>query len=396
MTSSRTILIAGAGIGGLTAALSLVRAGYRIVVAEQADQLSDIGAGLQLSPNATRILIGLGLEPRLIERAVVPEGLSIRAARSGHEISFMPLGRAMEQRYGAPYWIIHRGDLQAVLAEAVREQPGITLKLGTRLEDLAVHAQGITAHLQHAGHIVDVHAFALIGADGLWSVTRERLGETAKPRFRNRTAWRATLPATALPASLRRPMIRLWLGEDSHLVLYPVRAGKVVNVVAIVRDRWSERGWSAPGQRDELLRCFPDRSWSGEARDILRLPERWTKWALFDSDRIFHGRGPITLLGDAAHPMLPFLAQGAAMAIEDAAVLTDCLASHSADLQRGLRRYESLRAERLRRVQSAAQTNGRTYHLSGAPAFARNLAMRLIGGERLRSRYDWLYDWRPE
>jgi salicylate hydroxylase len=397
LASSRTILIAGAGIGGLTAALTLTRAGYRVVIAEQAERLTDVGAGIQLSPNATGILQTLGVAERLAARAVVPEGLSIRSARSGAEIAFMPIGRAMEFRYGAPYWMVHRGDLQAALADAVAEQPDAILRLGTRVEDFAVHSNGITAQLRDARGVTDERVPAVIGADGIWSTAREQLGDLSKPVFRHRTAWRAMLPAASVPDEFRRPLTRLWLGRNAHLVHYPVRGGTLINIVAIVADRWNAQGWSAPGVREELLRHFGRERWAKEARDLIALPETWVKWALFDrSDMGFRGTGPVTLVGDAAHPMLPFLAQGAAMAIEDAAILGRCLASPAADPEPGIRRYEAMRRSRIRKVQQEARANSRTYHLSGAAALARNLAMRLMGGERLRARYDWIYDWRPD
>jgi salicylate hydroxylase len=397
VASSRSILIAGAGIGGLTAALALTRAGYRVVVVEQAEALSDIGAGLQLSPNATRVLQDLGIAERLATTAVMPEGLSIRSARSGTEIAYMPIGRAMEFRYGAPYWAIHRGDLQAALADAVSEQPDIVLRLGTKLEDLAVHANGITAQLRDRRGITDERFPALIGADGVWSTTRAQLGDKTKPVFRDRTAWRALVPASSVAPDFQRPVTRLWLGRNAHLVHYPVRGGSLINVVAIVADRWNAPGWSTPGTRDELLRRFTRERWAKEARDLVETPDAWVKWALFDrGDVSFPERGPATLIGDAAHPMLPFLAQGAAMAIEDAAVLARCLASPASDPEPGMRRYEAIRRSRVRRVQQEARANSRTYHMSGAAALARNLALHLMGGERLRARYDWIYDWRPD
>ena len=398
VASSRTILIAGAGIGGLTAALALARVGYRVVIVEQAQALSDIGAGLQLSPNATRILQGLGVAERLAATAVVPEGLSIRSARSGAEIAYMPIGRAMEFRYGAPYWVLHRGDLQAALVAAVADEPDIELKLGTRFDDLAIHANGITAQLRDArGVITDERVPALIGADGLWSTTRAQLGDKTKPAFRERTAWRALAPASSVPASLQRPVTSLWLGRNAHLVHYPVRGGTLINIVAIVVDRWNAPGWSTPGTRDELLRKFTRERWAKEARDLLEMPDTWVKWALFDRDEVFFPeKGPATLVGDAAHPMLPFLAQGAAMAIEDAAVLSRCLGSPGSDPEAGMRRYEAIRRARVRRVQQEARANSRIYHMSGAAALARNIALQMMGGERLRARYDWIYDWRPD
>ena len=397
MGSSRTILIAGAGIGGLTAALALVRQGFRIIIAEQADSLGDAGAGIQLSPNATRVLNALDVGHRLKDRAVVPDGVSVRHARSGSEIVFMTLGHGGYFRYGAPYWALHRGDLQAALLEAVADQPDISLRLSTKLDDFAIHTHGVTAQLRTAQNVGEERVIGVVGADGLWSATRERLGDKSKPRFRDRTAWRAMLPASMVSDQFRRPMTWLWLGQNAHLVHYPVRGGTLINIIAIVRDRWSEPGWSAPGARDELLLRFSKAEWAQDARDLLAMPERWSKWALFDRQTAgFPGQGPVTLLGDAAHPMLPFLAQGAAMAIEDAAVLARCLAGSADDPQIAMRQYEALRQNRVRRVQRAARANSRTYHLSGASVIARNLAMRWLGGERLRARYDWIYDWRPD
>lgn len=394
MATSRTILIVGAGIGGLTAALTLARKGYRATILEQATQLSDIGAGLQLSPNATRILISLGLAERLADHVTVPDGLSIRSARSGREIVAMPLGKGMQRRYGAPYWILHRADLQGALAAAVAETPDTDLKLGATLEDFTTHANGVTALTRGPQGMDEERGIALIGADGLWSATRKRLDAEGQPQFRSRTAWRATLPAQALPKDLRSPLVRLWLGQDAHLVTYPLRGGALVNVVAIVHDRHDEPGWSAQGKADELLEAFNPRTWSPESRALLRLPERWNKWPLFDSDRVFHGAGPVALIGDAAHPMLPFLAQGAGMAIEDTAILARCLAD--ADPTAGMRRYEAMRTPRVRRVQREARRNGERYHMAGLTARARDVAMQMLGGERLRARYDWLYDWRPD
>jgi salicylate hydroxylase len=198
-------------------------------------------------------------------------------------------------------------------------------------------------------------------------------------------------------ADIRRPVTRLWLGRNAHLVHYPVRGGALINVVAIIADRWNAPGWSAPGARDELMRHFTRGRWAREARDLVEIPENWVKWALSDlGDVGFSDRGPATLIGDAAHAMLPFLAQGAAMAIEDAAVLARCLASPAADPEPGMRRYEAIRRARVRRVQQEARDNSRIYHLSGPAALARNLAMQMLGGERLRARYDWIYDWRPD
>jgi salicylate hydroxylase len=390
---SRTIVVAGAGIGGLTAALALAGKGFRVVVLDQAERLEETGAGIQLSPNATRVLDRLGLTARLTEAAVAPDAVLVRT-HTGRGIVRIPLGSTARQRYGAPYWVVHRVDLQAALLGAVRANPDIALRLGARAEDFAVHSKGITVQLRTARGPADEHGIGLIGADGLWSTLRARLGDTQPPRFARRTAWRTMLPAQLLVPEFRQPVVALWLGPDAHLVIYPVRGGEAANLVAIVRDEWHEQGWNAPGRSSELLAHYA--AWPPLVRNLLALPERWQKWALFDRAPLWRwGNGPVTLLGDAAHPMLPFLAQGAAMAIEDACVLADCLAAGPDAPESALRRYERQRRRRTARAQRAARLNGRIYHLAGPAAFLRNRALRARGGESLLARYDWLYGWRP-
>ena len=223
---SRTIIIAGAGIGGLTAALALTRAGFRAVVLEQAERLEEAGAGIQLSPNATRVLFDLGLAERLRPLVVAPEAIRIVNSRSGRDIVRVPLGAAAEQRYGAPYWVIHRADLQAVLAITIAESPDVTLRLGTRVEDFALHQHGLTVEARDKHGLRDEQGIALIGADGLWSTLRGRLGDRRPPRFARRTAWRATVPAAHVAEEFRATVTGLWLGRDAHLVHYPVKAGR--------------------------------------------------------------------------------------------------------------------------------------------------------------------------
>ena len=393
MAFTRTVVVAGAGIAGLTAALTLARRGLHSIVLEQAERLQELGAGLQLSPNASRILIDLGLAPRLEAAVVAPNAIRVRAA-SGRDITRFPLTEAAT-RYGAPYWVIHRGDLQAALSGAVRGHADITVKLGCLVEDFAVHSHGVTVQSRRNGQAAEDFGLALIGADGLWSNVRARLPRQGPPQFRGRTAWRALVPAKAVAAAEREPLVNLWVGNGAHLVHYPVRAGAYVNVVAIVEDDWRQPGWSAPGERDEILARF-SRSWGRAARELLAVPQQWQKWALYDRPGSYRGgRGPVTLIGDAAHPMLPFLAQGAAMAIEDAAVLADALAMNVEQPAVALRAYEAARASRTERVQRAARRNGSIYGLGGARGLARNLFMRAVGGNILLRRYDWLYNWRP-
>jgi salicylate hydroxylase len=396
MAPARHVIVAGAGIAGLTAALALTRAGIRVTVFEQAEKLEEAGAGLQLSPNGSRVLIALGLRERLASVAVAPQAIRVMAGGSAREIVRIPLGDEAERRYGAPYWSIHRGDLQSALADAVRSELDATLELGVRVEEFAAHVNGVSVLGKRGTQVLDERGIALIGADGIWSTVAARLRRQQPPTFRHRTAWRALIPADAAPAEFRQPLVHLWLGQDAHLVHYPVKAGKLINIVGIVHDEWKETGWSAAGDRTEMLRHFARWAWSEKVRALIGLPDRWLKWALYDRKEPFRGgKDPVTLIGDAAHPMLPFLAQGASMAIEDAAVVTDMLSKYLDDPSDALRAYEGARWHRTLRAQQFSRRQERIYGLTGPEALVRNLAMRAMGGERLRARYDWLYSWHP-
>lgn len=395
MAASRTILIAGAGIGGLTAAKALADKGFRVVLYEQAERVQETGAGIQLSPNATRVLTALGLADKLKPHVVVPQAVSIVQAASGREIARIPLGDDIALRYGTPYWVAHRADLQSVLLDAVKAHPDIVLKTGIRVEDSVVHANGVTVELRQGMHASDERGIAFIAADGLWSRARTQLtGETA-PRFRGRKAWRAMLNAEHVRDEFRKPTVRLWLGKNAHLVHYPVCAGRLINVVAIVDDKTRGDDWSAPGRREDILKYFAPRHWATAARDLINEAEQWQTWSLYDRPARWRwGQGAMTMLGDAAHPALPFIAQGAAMAIEDAVTLAQCMSAHGDDPAKALRLYEGARRKRTARVQRASRMTGRLYHLGGPLAALRDMAIARMGGEKLRERYDWLYDWR--
>ena len=390
------VLIAGAGIGGLTAALALARQGIAVALFDQARKLEEAGAGVQLGPNAIHVLTELGLADRLKSAVVAPSAIRVRSGRSGRGVATMPLGTTSIARFGAPHWLIHRADLQSALLAAVADEPLITLTLGAKVDDFAIEPAGVRAIVADGRSSADCVGSALIGADGLWSRLRARLGDAAEPRFAARTAFRALVPVADMTPSDRDSVVNLWIGRNGHVVHYPIRAGTAVNIVAVTSNRWRSPAWSTAASREEVLDRFPEAIWAAPLRQLLAAPRRWQKWALYDRPTLrTWGRGPVTLLGDAAHPMLPYLAQGAGMAIEDAAVLARELARSPDDRAAALRRYESARAPRTARVQRAARRNDVTYHLGEPAAFVRDTAMRVLGGSRLLARFDWIYDWRP-
>jgi len=397
LTQARHVIVAGAGIAGLTAALTMAKAGLRVTLLEQADRLLETGAGLQLSPNATRVLTSLGLRERLLPHAVAPHAIRVMSGGSGREIVRIPLADA-EKKYGAPFWVLHRADLQAALVAAAQASMDITLKLGTRVEDFAAHVKGVSVLGRQDRQVFDERGMVLIGADGIWSNVAARLKRQRPAQFAHRTAWRALVPADSVPAEFRAPFVHLWLGVDAHLVHYPVKGGSLINIVGIVHDEWNEAGWSAPGEPKEILRHFARWTWHDRARDLIATPKRWLKWALYERKAAFRGgEGPVSLIGDAAHPMLPFLAQGAGMAIEDAAVLAWCLKEYRDDPADALRAYEGARRLRTARAQQVSHKQGTIYGRSGPEALVRNLGMKFMGGDRLRAHYDWIYTWRsPE
>jgi len=388
------IAIAGGGIAGLTTALALAGRGIRSVVYERAEELAEVGAGIQLSPNASRVLVGLGLAESIEKTAVRPEGLTVRSGRSGAILASMTYGKAFEERYGAPYWVIHRGELQTALLDKVAATPEIELLTDHAVIGCTETAGGVEIAVDCEGQPAARKAAALIGADGVWSTIRAKVVGLRPAAFSGRTAWRATVEAERFPADLASTT-GLWLGSGAHLVHYPVSGGRKVNLVAIVEDREPRTGWSRSGEAEDLLARFGH--WHDRARAILRLPENWLTWSLYRAPwSPAWSKGRTVLIGDAAHAMAPFLAQGGAMAIEDAAVLAACVAGDEAGPARAFERYARLRGGRVRRVMNDAWLNGWIYHLPQPMALARNIGMRLIGPRGLAFRFDWIYRWRPE
>jgi salicylate hydroxylase len=383
--------IAGAGIAGLTTALALSHRGIASTLFERASELSEVGAGLQISPNAGRILESLGLTTALDRAAVQPQAIDMRSGRTGDPIVTLPLGAAAAQAYGAPYRLVHRADLQALLLEAARSDPRITLNLGAEATGVSQSADAVSLTVNGTAHSFD----CLIASDGVRSTLRDAVPGASPARKGGRTAWRTTIPIGAAPRDLPHERTTVLLNRAAHVVIYPVRGGRLINVIVVIEEDWDGPDWSAPGDADILRRRFDADSTRYVSR-FTNIELDWTRWCLTEVDprgSWVHGR--IGLIGDAAHAMVPFLAQGAAMAIEDADILASTLAAGS-PVAEALKSFEALRRPRVTRVWRTARQAGQIYHLGGPMAVARDLTMTGLGGQRLLERYDWIYGWQPE
>jgi salicylate hydroxylase len=391
------ILIAGAGIGGLAAALACARHGCEVTVLEAAAEFGEVGAGIQLGPNAMKVLAALGLESQVHAVASFPESIVIADAASGQPISRMLLGNAVRERYGQAYASLHRADLHAILLDAARSA-GVQLVVNQSLSKYEHSAQEIQRLDAHFPYKSD----ALIGADGLWSNVRAQMLQDGAPRATGHAAFRALLPASAMPEALRTPHVRTWWARDVHVVSYPIRqksgAGSLWNVVVLAEmSGRMESGWSLSASHDDVMRLF--KRTEPQLQALLDAggaqPNGWKRWNLFDREPLQApqmARGRVALLGDAAHPMLPYLAQGAAMALEDAWVVGESLSACS-DVPLGLQRYAQSRASRNARVVHTARRNGRIFHLSGWVATARNAVLSLKGTQLVGM--PWLYGFNP-
>lgn len=385
------VIIAGAGIGGLTAALALLKAGIDCEIYEQAKELQEVGAGLQISPNGNRALFNLGLEKDVRRDGVETRDKEIRLWSTGQAWSlFDPKVATAEQRYGYPMYLMHRGDLHAMLVRAVQAIKPDAITLQARCMDFEQDDAGVRLRFEDgrsaAGDI-------LVGADGLHSRIRQKLFGPATPRFTGVVAWRGMVPVDRLEPHQRRSVSSQWIGPKGHATCYPVRRGQLLNFVGEVeRDDWREESWIERGSLEECLSDFPN--WHQDLRHIVSSTEALYKWALFLREPLPQWSvGRVTLLGDACHPTIPFLGQGANMAMEDGFVLGRCVQKYVDDPKRGLVSYENARRERTTKIvqRSAAMLN--TFHNDAlsSPTEAAKYVDAQWHPDKIRDRYDWIY-----
>lgn len=385
---AQDVHIIGAGIAGLAAALALTRSGFHVRIIDQAPELSEVGAGLQMSPNASRILISLGLGDALDRAIERPARISLVSGHSLRKIAHVPCGDFAAQRWGAPYGVLHRAELQGMLLEAVRADPRCHLQLGKRATSSDIRALADQDGAPASPLVV--------GADGVWSQTRELVAEAARPRFSGQVAWRFVVAAEQARAILDTTNVSVFLAPHTHLVAYPLDGGKVINMVAIARGTDPGKTWAAaerPADREALLRDFGD--WHPRITGLLRDVPEMTWWPLFNmpDGRWFDDRN-IVLIGDAAHAMTPFAAQGAAMAIEDGYELASAISAGGGDPAASIRNFEISRRARITKARNRAAFNQFAYHARGPVRLGRDIVLGLRRPESLAADLDWLYGYR--
>ncbi|MBP6278059.1 MAG: FAD-dependent monooxygenase [Limnohabitans sp.] len=383
------LAVSGGGIGGLAAALACARQGVPVQLLERAAQLSEVGAGIQVGPNVTRILQAWGLGEALAQVAAFPGRLQARDAQTGQVLGSLRLSERAQALYGAPYATIHRADLQALL-HAAALAAGVQVRLGQAVQGWRETAEGLQVNTTDG---LSLQADALVGADGVWSAVRQQLLGDAPARFSGHVAYRALVAQADLPVHLRSDEVTVWMGPRLHVVHYPVRSGQWLNLVAIVQGEQPAQAdvWDGAAHTQALMQAMG--SVGTDLHERLATVPAWRQWALHDRAPVNAAsqmaQGRVALLGDAAHPMRPYLAQGAGMAIEDAQALAQCLSAEAGSVTAKLQAYAEQRWARNARVQARAIRNGRIFHATGPVAWGRNLSMRLMG-ERLMD-VPWLY-----
>ena len=355
------ILIIGAGIGGLTAALTLLNKGFEVAIYERSSELDEVGAGIQIGSNGTKVLYALGLGAALEKVAFKPQAAEMRYGDSGRVIFSLPLGDSVEKRYHSPYFNIHRADLHRILVDAVREKAPNAIHLAHEVKSLEQTSKQVTVHFLNGE---SAQGDLLIGADGIRSVVRKELFDIEDGHFTGMAAWRMTVPTNRLPQNLVPPKATVWVGSGKHVVTYYLRGGELVNLVGVVEQtNWPYDGWTCRGSKQDILAAYE--GWHPTIRRIMEAGDEteYYQWALRDLAPLASwSKGRATLLGDACHAMLPFMAQGAVMAIEDAWVLAAKLAAHRQDIALALQQYEDTRKPRTSKVQATAKRNGQLYH----------------------------------
>ena len=372
MTLPLPLLVAGGGIGGLAAAYVLAKGGHAVTVLEQSAAFGEIGAGIQLGPNIFKMFDHLALTGAIDQVAFFPPALRMNDVRTGEEVVSVKLGETARAAYGYPYGVIYRADLHQVFLDACKALPGVTLRTGAKLESFEQDAGGVRVRLADGE---SVPGAALIGADGLWSRIREAVVGDGKPRVSGHIAYRAVLKRQDVPAHLWSNDVVLWGGEKTHLVHYPLRRGELFNLVAVFHSNKYDEGWNSFGDAAELNERFAHAV--PQVRELLGKIETWKMWVLCDREPVANWTDRrVTLVGDAAHPMLQYLAQGAGQAIEDAVVLGEALKFTQGDVPRAFQKYQQARYLRTSRVQLTARFYGDIYHASGVQRELRNQMFR--------------------
>jgi salicylate hydroxylase len=390
MNASKKVIIVGGGIGGLSAALSLLKRGIDVDVYEQVSELREVGAGIQMSSNGTRVLYALGLEEPLKQVQVLPSKRIIRHWQTGETWNWFDLGAVTRERYGTPHVMLHRGDLHGLLLNAVQAIKPDAVHLNMRAASVSQTPDGAEVTFEDG---TKACAPFLIGADGIHSKVRAALFGPSKPEFTGCVAWRGLMPMSSLPSNLQQMQGVNWLGPKGHVLHYPVRRGEIMNFISFVeRDDWQVESWTTPGTNDELANDF--RGWHSDVHEMIRRIEAPFKWALMvRGPMAAWSQGRITLLGDACHPTLPFLGQGGVMSIEDGYIVAACLDKYFADPATAFARYEEIRRERTATVVRKSHANRAS---AFSPALANDNAVatevaREWQQERVRERMEWLY-----
>ncbi|MBX9739277.1 MAG: 3-hydroxybenzoate 6-monooxygenase [Beijerinckiaceae bacterium] len=380
-------IVVGGGIGGLGTALALGLKGFPVHVLEQATEFKEIGAGIQLGPNVFTPFRKLGIRDRVLEDVAIPTGLEMRDALTGELVTRMPLGDDLTRRFGDTYAVIHRADLHQIIVDACREQKSITLETNARVLDYSDEGGEVVVNMEDGRKI---RGRAIIGADGMWSKTRARIVGDGKPRVSGHIAYRAVLKREDVPDDLWRPDVVLWAGPRTHLVHYPLRRGELYNLVAVFHSDHYSEGWDQAGDPALLHAHF-----QGQVPSVLRMLEKietWRMWVLCDREPVKNWtQGRATLVGDSAHPMLQYLAQGACMALEDAVCLADKVEQSPNDPEKAFLAYQAARYLRTARVQLMARVYGEFYHARGPAAELRDQFLRGRTPEQSIEGIAWLY-----